>query len=168
MEVLTMIAKEADDEDIPTQRLVSPSWASATSTRFASMFIETAFQFERARMKEMLQLCKNVQLAPHIRTLIIIHAIKRKRVGKFHDFYNDALLALEAHGQSIRLGIRWTPDFTGELVTPLAAARGLVGTFNTRLIPAARAAGLDYDDLLIELPDPLSTWPSETDYSPLF
>jgi hypothetical protein len=59
MEVLGMIAKEADDEDLPAQRLVCSLWPSVTATEFASLFHETAFEFSRAGTLNLLALCND-------------------------------------------------------------------------------------------------------------
>jgi hypothetical protein len=164
MEVLGMIAKEADDEDIPAQRLVCPLWASVTATKFALLFHETAFEFSRAGMLNLLDLCKNPRLGPHIRTLIIFDDLKRKKVGKFHELYDQALVALSAYGQPLRFGVRWAPVASGERVDPKIASTRLINIMLKRVLPAAEAAGLDRNNLLLELPDASRTQVAGNDY----
>jgi hypothetical protein len=164
MEVLGMIAKEADDEDIPAQRLVCPLWASVTATKFALLFHETAFEFSRAGMLNLLALLKNPRLGPQIRMLIIFDDLKRKKVGKFHELYDQALVALSAYGQPLRFGVRWAPVASGERVDPKMASTRLINIMLKRVLPAAEAAGLDRNNLLLELPDASRTQVAGNDY----
>jgi hypothetical protein len=164
MEVLAMIASEADDEDVPTQRLVGTLWASATKTRFASLFYETAFEFKRSGLLDMLAVCKDPKLGPCIGILTVIVDLKRRRPADFQRLYSQALAALKVHGQSVRLGVCWTASDTGELVTPKLASFRLIGFLENTVLPAACTAALDCNNLLFQLPDPSSTVPEANDY----
>jgi hypothetical protein len=64
MEVLGMIAKETDDEDIPAQRLVCSLWARATSARFATTFHEVAFELSTTGVAKVIEVCKSSQYGP--------------------------------------------------------------------------------------------------------
>lgn len=153
LEIIGMIAKEADDEDLTTQRLVSKFWSSVTAERFALLFRQSAFEFTQAGLTDMLKVCQHSAFGPQIQTLIIITDCKRRNAAKFHDLYNQALQALKGYGQQVRLGVRWHPTDHGELVEPKIAAGRLGIVMQKRILPAARAAGLNDNDILFELPD---------------
>ncbi|KAG9945973.1 hypothetical protein KCU85_g6871, partial [Aureobasidium melanogenum] len=155
-ELYAMIAAEADNEDIPTQRLVHPSWSRATLPRFLSSFGRVAFLYTRSGMENMMRACQNPIYGPRIHTLILVVDCKRRNATQYQQLYNQALFALAAHGQPVCLGIRWRPTPLGEEVPPELASGRLVTLLNNKILPAARAAGLTRDDLLIELPDPQS------------
>ncbi|KAH0042855.1 hypothetical protein KCU78_g704, partial [Aureobasidium melanogenum] len=155
-EIKAMIAAEADDEDIPTQRLVSQRWQQVTLQRFRSRFGQLVFEYTRTGLEGMLRACQHPDCGPLIHTLILVVDCKRRNASHYQQLYNQALVALAAHGQPVRLGIRWCPTPLGEVVTPELASGRLVILLNKKILPAARAAGLAVDDLLIELPDPQS------------
>ncbi|KAG9662312.1 hypothetical protein KCU95_g2588, partial [Aureobasidium melanogenum] len=155
-ELYDMIAAEADDEDIPTQRLVSKHWNKATLRRFQSRFDQLVFEYTRTGLQRMLRACQDPDCGPLIHTLILVVDCKRRNASRYQQLYNQALVALAAHGQPVCLGIRWRPTPLGEVVPPELASGRLVTLLNKKILPAARAAGLAVDDLLIELPDPQS------------
>jgi hypothetical protein len=154
MEVVAMIACEADDEDILTQRLVGKFWAAATRKRFVSLFRDIAVNFNPVGLASLLEICRDPELGPVVRTITVIVDLKRRRPAAFHNLFDQALAALGDHGQLVRLGIRWVPNHVGEHVQPQQAACRMVGILQKNILPAARAAGLDHNDLLFELPDP--------------
>lgn len=154
LEIVGMIAREPDDEDIATQRLVSKFWSRVTAERFAPLFRQSTFEFTQAGLNDMLKVCEHPAWGPEIQTLVIVTDCKRRNAAKFHDLFNKALQALKIHGQQVRLGIRWRPTDHGESVEPKTAALRLASMVQKRILPAARAAGLNDNDLLFELPDP--------------
>ncbi|KAH0286078.1 hypothetical protein KCU62_g7002, partial [Aureobasidium sp. EXF-3399] len=156
-EVLTMIASEADHEDLPEQCLVCKAWSRTTSRRFATMFQQTAFPFTKRGMVEMLATCQHPQFGPEIQTLVIIIDDKRKHAAVIHDTYRGALLALAVRGQRVRLGIRWWSRSGGDYGAFDQAAGRLPALLRKRVLPAASVVGLDVKDLLLELPDAHST-----------
>ena len=153
LEIVGMIGKEADDEDIAAQRLVSRYWSSVTADRFALLFRQSTFELTQPGLNDMLKVCQNPAFGPEVQTLILITDCKRRNAAKFHDLYNQALQALKVHGKQVRLGVRWRPTGHGELVGPKTAAGRLASLMQKRILPAARVAGLNNNDLLIELPD---------------
>ncbi|KAH0351874.1 hypothetical protein KCU81_g2125, partial [Aureobasidium melanogenum] len=165
LELQRMIAAQADEEDIPTQRLVHSLWSRATLPRFLSSFGRVAFLYTRSGMENMMRACQHPIYGPRIHTLVLVVDCKRRNATQYQQLYNQALFALAAHGQPVCLGIRWRPTPLGEEVPPELASGRLVTLLNNKILPAARAAGLTRDDLLIELPDPqfLSNQPNTYD-----
>ncbi|KAG9605394.1 hypothetical protein KCU77_g764, partial [Aureobasidium melanogenum] len=166
-EIKTMIAAEADDEDIPTQRLVSKRWKKVTLRRFQSRLDQLVFEYTRTGLERMLRACQDPDCGPLIHTLILVVDCKRRNPSHYQQIYNQALVALAAHGQPACLGIRWRPTPQGEAVPPKLASGRLVTLLNKKILPAARAAGLAVDDLLIELPDPQSLQDETNTYTSL-
>lgn len=152
-ELKVMIAAEADDEDISTMRLVCSGWKTATLARFSSFFDQVAFEYTKAGLENMLKACQHPDLGPKIGTLILIVDCKRRNASGYQQLYNQALVALGRSGQPVRLGVRWRPTPLGEVVPPELASGSLVTLLDKKIFPAAQAAGLAIDDLLIELPD---------------
>jgi hypothetical protein len=159
-----MIACEADDEDIATQRLVSKMWSSVTANRFAALFHQTVHEFTQAGMNDLLKVCQTSRYAREVRSVIIVTDCKRRRPAKFHITYDEALRALAVHGKPVSLGIRWRPSPGGEIVTPMQASGRLVSLLEKRVLPAARTAGIQDNDIVFELPDPVSVLPATNSY----
>lgn len=155
-ELEAMIAAEADEEDVRTQRLVHPFWVNATLRRFQSSFGQVAFEYTKTGVEKLLRACQDPIYGPLIHTLILIVDCKRRNASGYQQLYNQALVALAASGQPVKIGVRWRPTPGGEIVTPDMASGRLGILLDKKILTAARAAGLAVDDLLIELPDPLS------------